>query len=173
MGPGNEFIANAMSRLIPRLLNTNVNPRVGMVPKVYQRAVYKHGQVYAPGLEGGMPAWVYGEFSLQAQETQDTTMPLPVGFNLLSVSGLSFTADLTPRDFRVQIYDVNTQRDLIPGKQINGGNIGGNQGKVTFLVFPYFFQGEEPQVQLRVSNLYTDVVTLQFALYGIQGVFPK
>jgi hypothetical protein len=167
-----------MNSLLPRLINTNPSPRVGMVPNIYQRAVYKHGQLYAPGLEGGMPSWVYAEMLLEAQATDDTTLALPTAFNLLSFSGLSYlTTGGVPSGgngvFRVQIYDVNGQRDLIPGKAVNIDNICGNQGHVAFLPEPYFFEGDEPSVQLRLSNQSTQQSLVQFVLYGSQGVYPS
>jgi len=174
----NEFVASAMNKMIPRLMNTQQNPRVGMVPKVFQRGVYKHGQLYAPGLEGGMPTWCYAEMLLEAQATDDTTLTLPVGFNLIAFMGVSYLSvagvpSAVAGDFRVQIYDVNGQRDFIPGKAVNAGNISGNQGKISFLVHPYFFAGDEPQAQIRLSNLSTQQALVQFALYGPQGVFPE
>lgn len=161
---------SGMNSLIPRLINTLVSPRVGMIPKVWQRAVYRHGAGPQPGLEGGMPSWVYAEFSLAAQETQDTTFPLPAGFNLLSFAALSFAADNSAQHFRVQMYDVNGQIDFIPGKAVDHSLISGSLGKMFFLTEPYFFRGAEPQLQLRISNLALVAVTTQFTLYGIQGV---
>ena len=176
-----DYIVNAMNSMLPRLVNTQPNRRVGMVPKIFQRNIYRHGELYAQGLEGGMPSWVYGEMTLPAQATDDTTLALPIAFNLISYFGLSYLYDdddvtLTtePGDFRIQIYDVNNQRDFIPGKAVNAGNISGSQGKISFLTCPYFFSGQEPQAQLRLSNLNAaSQAQVQFVLYGIQGVFPK
>jgi len=164
-----------LNTILPRLINTLVSPRVAMIPKVFQRGTYRHGEANPPGLEGGMPAWVYAEFALQAQETQDTTYPVPAGFNLLSFSAFCIDGSTPPVEepFRVQLYDVNRQLDFIPGKAVNGGEIAGNRGRQFFLTEPHFFSGSEPQAQLRVSNMAIVAVTLQFALYGIQGVIPQ
>lgn len=177
-----DYIVRAMNSMLPRIINTQQNRRVGMIPKVFQRNIYRHGELYPAGLEGGCPSWVYAEMTLAAQATDDTTLALPVGFNLLSMMGISLLYDAstppvlqnTQGDFRVQIYDVNGQRDFIPGKAVNGGNIGGNLGRVSFLTHPYFFAGDEPQVQIRLSNLNAQFqAQVQFCLYGSQGVFPK
>lgn len=75
-------------------------------------------------------------------------------------------------DFRVQLYDVNGEVDLIPGKAVNFGNIAGNRGRVLFERNPYTFEGSDPQCEIRISNLSLDEVDVQFALYGLQGVPP-
>jgi len=73
-------------------------------------------------------------------------------------------------DFRVQIYDVNGQLDLIPGKAINFGNIAGNSGRVLLERHPYCFEGTDPQAEVRIANLSLAEIDVQFALYGLQGV---
>jgi len=76
-------------------------------------------------------------------------------------------------DFRVQIYDVNGQVDLIPGKAINRGNFSGDSGRLLFERNPYTFAGSDPQCEIRISNLSTFEIDVQVALYGLQGVPPQ
>lgn len=73
-------------------------------------------------------------------------------------------------DFRVQLYDVNGEVDLIPGKAANFGNIAGNRGRILIERNPYTFEGTDPQCNIRISNLSLDEIDVQFALYGLQGI---
>lgn len=155
-------------------MNDMVNSFAGMVPKTFQKAIFKHGQAFPPGFEGGMPTWVYCEFpTLAAQATDDIVMRLPSNFVLLGYN--KFSIDVaTPSNpeptFRVQIYDVNAEIDFIPGKAINGGNLGANLGRILFERSPYTFRGADPQCEIRIANLSLVVADVQLALYGLQGV---
>jgi hypothetical protein len=161
----------------PRIMNSLVNSFVGMVPWTsLQKAIFQHGQTFPPGFEGGLPTRVYCEFpTLAAQATDDIVMGLPSNFVLLGYS--KFSVDVvTPSNpeptFRVQIYDVGAEYDLVPGKAINGGNVGGNLGRILFERQPYTFKGSDPQCEVRISNLSLVEADIQFALYGLQGVNP-
>lgn len=97
-----------------------------------------------------------------AQNSSAEWQTVLVGFQMNAQAG-------TP-DFRIQIYDVNGEVDLIPGKAINRGNHSGDRGRLLYERNPYTFVGSDPQCEIRISNLSTFEIDVQVALYGLQGV---
>src|SRR5271154_1668725 len=94
----------------PRVMNTLINSFQGMVPKTFQKAVFKHGQTFPPGFEGGMPTWIYCEFpTLAAQATDDIVMGLTSNFVLLGYTAQAMaTPSFTMTPFTFPALDVST-----------------------------------------------------------------
>jgi hypothetical protein len=157
----------------PRLINTLVNPFARSLPRDPSRSVLGwQPPNLITGLEGGCPAWVYCEFpTLASQDTDDTTMELPDHFVLLGMLALAnAVGEGANPQFRVQLYDVNHQIDFIPGKAVNFQNACGIQGSILYQRCPFPFALNEPQLEVRIANMSTFEIDVQFAIFGTQGV---
>lgn len=146
-----------------RLMNMEQNPFVGMIPHPWQKAIFVHGDPQPVGLEGGTPIWVFADFSVPAQQTQDARLPLPNRFVLFSAMASSDQA----ASFRMQLYDVNRKRRLIE-RPVNAGNYAGNGASPAFASVPYAFVNLDAQCMVRAVNLATVTAVIQVILHGVQ-----
>ncbi len=153
-----------------RLMNKQVNAYWGMVDKnTPQSAVYIHGQAHPPGFEGGLPTWIPIEFeSVAAYEAMDGILSLPNEFTLLCLLGYSSQA----AGVAFQLYDACTNR-WISDKLAEGGLLTGIGGGALIDRVPHTFvqdaQGNDPQIQIRVSNQAAVAADIMIALYGVVG----
>jgi len=150
-----------------RRISTFVNPFIGQIPKGhYQNAVYAHGEKFPPGLAGGRPAWYPCDFTLAPNDTQDTTISIDEGFQLLAFLASSALGSGLGDGFRVQLYDVQKGIKFVD-RGINFENVGGLGGAPYFQRSAYPFDEANPQVFVRVINLQALQNAVQVVLFGV------
>lgn len=150
-----------------RLINTKVNPYWGMVAKNSpQTAVYVQGQKEPPGFEGGQPVWIPIDFpAVAAFDTQDSLISLPENFTLLTLLRQSTQP---AAGFAFQLYEKNAQ-EWFGSQLVEAGLVAGAKGFALIDRVPHSFDGDEPQILVRVVNQAAATADIQVALYGIIG----
>lgn len=146
-----------------RLINTKLNPYWGMLGGAPQSSLFIHGQTNPPGLEGGRPAWIPLEFgAVAAYDTADSILNLPAGFVLLSLLEFSNQA----ANFAIQIYDVVAE-SWLTDKLADARLLCGQGAAPLIDNSPWQFEGDEPQVFVRVVNQAVVTADIMIALFGV------
>jgi hypothetical protein len=152
-----------------RLMNSARGKFWNLVPKSAQKAVFKMESGDQPtGLQGWLPTWVYTESpTLAAGDSDDSTMGLQNGFNLMAFTGSAHVTDVerTGADFGIQVGDVVQGAEFTP-RRIFNGNLAGVLGTARFLNEAYEFQGAEPQCSVRITNLAAVTAAIQLVMFG-------
>lgn len=153
------------------MFRTALNPYWGLMPKTPQKAIYQFGQRDQQGLIGGVPQWVYADFTqLAAGDTDETALTLPPYFSLLGLVGNTDqeTNPISGNLFSVELYDTDSQTPLIYEKCF-GGTLLGTKGTAIAELDPHLFAAPEASLFLRVTNLAANPANIEVCLYGVMG----
>ena len=146
-----------------------INPFVRMLPVGLQRAVYRMGEPWPPGLEGYQPRWQVLNAVLGAQQTIQLKIDVPNDFYLLAIL-CSATVNELGGGFRAQFYDV-FKKYRLQDRGIKFQNLGGASNGAFFLRDPYHFDLPRSQVKVVLQNMEIVSNTIQVALYGVAAPF--